>query len=233
MAGRAESDARVRAAYERRGRLGLDARYDYWQPSNLFIYQSRERAFLEVLRASGLLPLSGRRILDAVCGDGNVLLDLVRYGAEPAEIAGIDLLENRVEHARSRLPAADIRNANAQAIPFPDGAFDLVLAFTLISSVVEPVARGRVAAEIARVTAPGGLVVIYDFWVNPFNRHARSVKHSEVRRLFAGHTVSLGSVTLAPPLVRALAGRRGGWVASTLLEMLPFLRTHFLAGIHC
>src|SRR5207249_216906 len=105
--------------------------------------------------------------------------------------------------------SADLREADAQAIPFPDGAFDLVLAFTLLSSIVDPAARRRVVAEMIRVTAPGGLIVIYDFWINPFNRHTRSLKHAEVRELFAGHTVDFKAVTLAPPLVRLLAGRRG------------------------
>jgi len=131
------------------------------------------------------------------------------------------------------LPSADIKQADAQAIPFPDGAFDLVLAFTLLSSVVDPAARQRVAAEVARVTAPGGLIVIYDFWINPFNRRTRSLKRPEVERLFAGHVIDFRAVTLAPPLVRLLAGRRGGWVAATVLEMLPFLRTHFLAAVRC
>src|SRR5438045_7908800 len=133
MAGQAETAARVRAAYERRAALGLDARYDYWQPANLFTYQSRERAFLDLLREEGALPLDGRRILDAGCGDGNVLLELERYGGERRFLAGIDLLPERVERARTLLPSADIREADAQAIPFPDGAFDLVLAFTLLS----------------------------------------------------------------------------------------------------
>src|SRR5438445_12387369 len=124
MAGQAESAARVRAAYERRAALGLDARYDYWQPANLFIYQSRERAFLDLLRHQNVLPLEGRRILDAGCGDGNVLLDLERYGGERRFLAGIDLLPARVEQARALLPSADVREADAQAIPFPDDAFD-------------------------------------------------------------------------------------------------------------
>ena len=74
---------RVRAAYARRAELGLDARYDYWQPANLFIYQSRERALLSLLRQAGLLPLTGKRVLDVGCGNGAVLQDCVRYGARP------------------------------------------------------------------------------------------------------------------------------------------------------
>src|SRR5256885_12130725 len=114
MTGQAETAARVRAAYERRAALGLDARYDYWQPANLFTYQSRERTFLDLLREQRALPLDGRRILDAGCGDGNVLLDLQRYGAERRFLAGIDLLPDRVERARALVPSADVREADTQ-----------------------------------------------------------------------------------------------------------------------
>src|SRR5947208_4432747 len=95
---------RARDAYARRAELGLDARYDYWQPANLFIYQSRERALLSALRDAGLLPLAGRWVLDVGCGDGAVLRDLLRYGAKAEDLSGLDLLPERVERARALTP---------------------------------------------------------------------------------------------------------------------------------
>ena len=233
MAGPAEVAASVRAAYERRMAKGLDGRYEYREPTNLFIYQGRERALLSLLRENGLLPLTGRQILDAGCGDGNVLLDLVRYGGDPSSLSGVDLLEDRIARARELLPAAALSLGDIQSLAFPDASFDLVLAFTLLSSVVNPAGRAGVTRELVRVTRPGGLVVVYDFWLNPFNRNARSVKRSELRALFPGRKVDCRSITLAPPLVRLFVPRRGGWVAASILEMLPFLRSHFLAAVHC
>jgi len=223
--------ARVRAAYQRRAELGLDARYDYWTPANLFIYQSRERAFLRLLRDRDCLPLGQQRVLDVGCGDGSVLRDLLRYGARPENLCGVDLLPDRVERARERTPGASIEVGDAQSLPYPDARFDLILGFTLLSSVVDAVARRRVASEMLRVAKPGGQVVLYDFWVNPLNRDVRPLSHKDVDALFAGHTVAWRSVTLAPPITRLLAPRPGGWLACTLLEMLPFLRTHFLAAV--
>jgi ubiquinone/menaquinone biosynthesis C-methylase UbiE len=234
MAGDAENAAqRVRDAYERRAELGLDGRYTYWSPANLLIYQSRERVLLDLFGKERLLPLSGRSVLDVGCGDGNVLLDLVRYGAEQSRLAGVDLLPDRVERAASLLPKGDIRLADAQALPFKDQSFDLVLGFTLLSSIVEDGARRRVAAEMARVAVPGGLIVLYDFWVNPFNRDVRPLRRGEVGHLFPARPIGFRSLTLAPPLVRFFAERPGGWFAATLLEMLPFLRSHFLAAVRC
>src|SRR4051794_40634434 len=105
--GQDEAD-RVREAYARRAELGLDARYDYWQPANLFIYQSRERALLSALREAHLLSLMGRRVLDLGCGDGAVLRDLLRYGAKAEDLSGLDLLPERVARAQALTPGATI-----------------------------------------------------------------------------------------------------------------------------
>jgi len=222
---------RLRAAYARRDRLGLDARYDYWQPANLFIYQDRERAVLGLLGAAGFLPLTGRRVLDAGCGDGSVLLDMQRYGASPDDLHGIDLLPDRVESARARLPGAHMEAGDARTLPYDDASFDLTLGFTLLSSVVEPVARRAIASELARVTRPGGLIILYDFWTNPTNRDVRPLRRAEVRDFFPRRPIDFRSTTLAPPLTRALFHLPGGRVACNLLHVLPFLRTHFVAAV--
>jgi ubiquinone/menaquinone biosynthesis C-methylase UbiE len=223
---------RVRAAYERRARLGLDARYDYWQPANLFIYQHRERAVLQLLRAAGLLPLDGRRILDVGCGDGAVLRDMVRYGADPALLAGIDLLPDRVERARELTPGAVINAADARTLAFEDASFDIVLGFTLLSSVVEEQARLAVVAEMQRVTKPGGVILIYDFWINPLNRTVRPLRREHLRKLFPGRNIDFVSTTLAPPILRSLIKLPGGWFACSALDVLRFLRTHYVAAVH-
>jgi SAM-dependent methyltransferase len=223
--------ARVRAAYARRARLGLDDRYKRWTPANLFIYQERERLLLSLLNDRGLLPLTNCRILDAGCGDGSLLHQLVGYGAGEADLHGVDLLPDRVDRARALMPTADVRIADAQSLPFDDNCFDLVFAFTLLSSVVDRVARARVTSEVARVLRPDGLVVIYDFWVNPFNRDTRPVNRKELRRLFPGHEIDVRSLTLAPPLARLFAPLPGGWFMASALGMLPFLHTHLLAAV--
>jgi ubiquinone/menaquinone biosynthesis C-methylase UbiE len=218
---------RVGAAYARRREKGLDSRYSHADPANLYLYQQRERALLESLARHGLLPLTHRRILDVGCGDGSLLRDLTRYGARPENLAGADLLSWRLTAGDSA--GAVLAAADARRLPFADAGFDLVLAFTLLSSVVEAESRRLAASEMVRVLRPGGLALVYDFWLNPTNPDVRPVRLAEMRRLFAGCRVEARRLTLAPPLLRLVAPR--SWLACYLLEKVPFLQTHHLSAI--
>jgi SAM-dependent methyltransferase len=222
---------RVRVAYARRAERGLDERYAYWERANLFIFQSRERAFLDALREASLLPLAGKRVLDAGCGDGSVLRDLLRYGAVADDLYGVDLIADRVARARELTPGAHIEAGDLQKLSFETARFDLTLCFTVLSSVKDSSARQRVAAELQRVTKPGGVIVVYDFWLNPFNRDVKALKRDDLRALFPGREISFKRTTLAPPLTRLLLKAPGGWLAATLLEVIPFTSTHYIAAI--
>ena len=222
---------RIRAAYARREERGLEGRYSYWEPANLYLYQARERALVSLLGHSGLLPLTDLRVLDVGCGEGAVLRDLLRLGARPENLAGIDLLTGRLARARALNAGMAFSVADAAGLPYAEATFDVLLAFTLLSSIIDVEARGAAAAEMLRVLRPGGVLIVYDFWVNPRNPDVRPLRRAEVRRLLPGCTFDWRRVTLAPPLLRLLAPAPGGWLACYLLEKLPFLCTHFLVAV--
>jgi SAM-dependent methyltransferase len=222
---------RIRAAYARREERGLEGRYSYWEPANLYLYQARERALVSLLAGAGLLPLTNLRVLDMGCGEGAVLRDLLRLGARPENLAGVDLLVTRLAKAGALNSGMAFSVADAASLPYADASFDLLLAFTLLSSIIDVAARGATASEMLRVLRPGGVLVVYDFWVNPRNPDVRPLRRAEVRRLFPGCTFNWRRVTLAPPLLRLLASAPGGWLVCYLLEKLPFLCTHFLAAV--
>jgi ubiquinone/menaquinone biosynthesis C-methylase UbiE len=93
--------------------------------------------------------------LDAGCGDGRFLAAL---DAElPERVAGVDIAATIVETARARMPRADLRQANIEALPFADGEFDLVLCSQVIEHVLDAPAAIR---ELRRVLRPGGRLVI-------------------------------------------------------------------------
>jgi ubiquinone/menaquinone biosynthesis C-methylase UbiE len=221
---------RILAEYSRRAG---DVAAEQYEPTNLaqlFIRQTLERATVGMLGEAGALPLAGRRVLDVGCGYGQWLADLETLGAERALLAGIDLVEERAEKARARLGGADIREGDATELRFEDGSFDLVLQSMMFSSILDPSVKRRAASEMARVLAPGGVVLWYDFFVNsPRNPNVRGVGRREVEELFPGFDLRWRRVTLAPPLLRALAPRLRPLAGA--LQGLRVLNTHALATL--
>lgn len=220
---------RIREAYRRRVSRGLDSRQGLGDPAAAFIHRARLRAAVVLLHAHGIVSLGGLRIVDLGCGDGALLRDAIRLGADPRMLLGVDMLHERVDQARARTPGAPLVRADAGRLPVKDGAVDVALAFTLFSSITDEATRLAIAREAMRILGPGGLLVVYDFWLNPFNRDVRPLTAGDLRRLFAGRRLDLRRVTLAPPLTRATARRAP--VLARLLERLPLLRSHYLAAV--
>lgn len=202
--------------------------YDHLSPSERYIHRTRDEAMLALLRRHGVASLAGRRVLELGCGEGSFLRSLLSYGAEPRLLEGVDLRPGRVAAARRLVPGARLAAADGAALPYEDAVFDLAFAFTFFSSVVDPAPRRRAATEAMRVLRAGGLLVVYDFWVNPLNARVRPLGAAELRSLFAPRRVEMERVTLAPPIVRALGGRPA---LCGPLERLALLRTHLLAAV--
>jgi SAM-dependent methyltransferase len=98
----------------------------------------------------------GVRVLDVGAGDGNVALACARRGAE---VAACDVAAAMVRRGRARCEAHEVawERADAQELPYLDGAFDL--AVTAFGAALAPRA-GRAARELARVLRPGGRLVL-------------------------------------------------------------------------
>jgi SAM-dependent methyltransferase len=221
---------RIRTEYARRRRDLPRDLYGWNRQVNQFFYCQTFRACVDAFTQEGMFPLDGKRVADIGCGTGNWLLDFVKWGASPRDLCGIDLDESRLEHARTRLPEADIVLGDASTPPWPDASFDLVTQFTVFTSILDPDMKLGLAAEMLRILKPSGLILWYDFRVdNPANRNVRGVSRREIVTLFPGNKITLGSLTLAPPLARRIVP--ASWTAALLLERIPFLRTHYLALI--
>ena len=111
--------------------------------------------------AAHLLPhlRPGLRVLDVGCGPGALSAELARTVA-PGELHGIDMEPSQVELSRSAASAggldnAEFRVADAVALPFDDGFFDVVHFHNVLMHVPDV---GAVLAEAKRVLKPGGLI---------------------------------------------------------------------------
>lgn len=201
------------------------ARYAAWRASPL-------GALTETLEQRLLLALlgdpRGRRVLDVGCGDGTLACILARRGAL---VTGVDPDPAMLEAARARAEPAGVGvrfvEGRAERLDFPDDAFDLVVASTVLCFV--PDAAGTLR-ELARVVHPGGRLVLGELgrwslwalvrqvrgWLGaPTWRTARFRTASELRALVEAAGCSVDAVRGAvfyPPvatLARLLAPRDG------------------------
>lgn len=219
---------RVRAEYRRREAAIEAGRYAPWQPAELLMRAGRKRVAATLLWRAGVFPQAGDRCLEIGYGRLGWLADLIDWGVRESDLSGIELDERRAEVARRALPAAELLVGDATELPWPDDTFRLVVASTVLTSVLDERVRRRIAHEAARVLAPGGALLWYDFAVNnPRNPHVRRVTRQELHSLFPALQGPVRRVTLAPPLARFLARR--SWTGALLLEAVPWLRTHLLA----
>lgn len=214
---------------DRERRLAGKDLYSWFNTANLFALQQRQRAIHHSLKRLGVSDLSGLRILEVGCGQGGVLHEFLCMGARPENLFGLDLLMDRLVVAGQSLQGAHFQRADGCSLPFRAHCFDLVMQYTAISSVLDPDLRKGMCTEMLRVLKPGGLILSYDFWLNPTNKQTRGLDLKEIRASFPGCRIDPQRITLAPPIARRLAPL--SWGLCLFLESLKVFNTHYLAAI--
>ena len=200
-------------------------RHSILELGNLLMVQERERFLLRLFRGAAITRLDDVRVFEAGCSTGYNLRQMVQWGGSPANMAGIDIDPGAIDYCAAHSPNIRWHAGSADAIPEADGSFDLTLAFTLFSSVVDAGIASGIATELLRITRPGGRVVLYDMRRrNPSNPDVHPITNEAVRGWFPGCRIQQTAITLAPPLAR-LAGRRAPWLYGPLAAIPP-LRTH-------
>jgi SAM-dependent methyltransferase len=120
-----------------------------------------------VLDAPMLARATGRGFRDALdlgCGEGRFCRML---GARGLRCAGIDPTAALIDRARALDAAGDYRVARAEALPFEDADFDLVVSYLSLIDIDDTAAA---IAEARRVLRPGGTFLIAN--LQPFNSAA-------------------------------------------------------------
>jgi SAM-dependent methyltransferase len=123
----------------------------------------------------------GAHVLDVATGTGNLAIPLARCGAV---VTGMDIAPNLLEQARERATAAGViaqfDEGDAEALPYADARFDVVV--SMFGAMFAPRPE-LVAAELARVLKPGGVLAMANW--NPAS--------------FSGQMFKLGSQHVPPP----------------------------------
>jgi SAM-dependent methyltransferase len=126
------------------------ASYDTWfdQPWGAYASTVEHQLLLDAVSS-----LDGLRVCDAGCGTGRFA---ARLEAAGACVTGVDRDPAALAIASTRL-TGDLVEGDVQSLPFADGQFDVTFAVTVCEFTADP---AGVVAELARITRPGGHVVI-------------------------------------------------------------------------
>jgi SAM-dependent methyltransferase len=139
--------------------------------------------------------------------------DLVRFARAGAHVTGVDLTEHAVALARRRLELeglpGDVSVVDAEALPFPDGAFDRVYSWGVLHHTPD---TARAVSEALRVLRPGGRLcamlyarrswVAYALWT----RHAllRGRPRRSLADVLTAHMESEGTKAFTPAELKGL-----------------------------
>jgi SAM-dependent methyltransferase len=139
----------------------------------------------ERLLAEWLPHGRARRLLKTDLFDEAVGAGLVASLQKRAtEVVAIDVSPAVVELARSRHPGMDARPADTRALPFEDGAFDVVLSNSTLDHFESLTDVRAALAELRRVLEPGGrLVLTLDNGANPLVLLRNALPESLLSRL--------------------------------------------------
>ena len=152
---------------------------------------------------------------------------MLRLGAEPSNIAGVELNETRLNLAGKRLPDTVDLSLN---LDLNDTTFDVVILFTVLSSIVDQATRRSVAQSLWGRVRKGSLIFVYDFkFNNPKNSNVSKVTYREIFDYFPGREHSFEKVVLAPPIARRVYPK--SWFFGQCLNGMPFLRSHFVCCV--
>ena len=221
-------ERRIHEAYARRRSGSLYSRFNR---AYLFMVQEREQYFLDLLAHYGLASLEAKKILEIGCGNGDLLRDFIKWGAQPENLVGVELIPNRVAEAVNVCPKnVKIQQGNAADLQFPDETFDIVFQSTVFTSVLDTVTKKQMAAEMCRVLKRDGLILWYDYHMNnPLNPDVKGVRLREIKALFPNSDIRVQRITLAPPISRRVA--QYSWLICYLLSKIPWLCSHYIGVI--
>jgi demethylmenaquinone methyltransferase/2-methoxy-6-polyprenyl-1,4-benzoquinol methylase len=150
---------------------GVASRYDR---TNTVLSFGRDRSWRRATRLA--LDLSpGERCLDLAAGTGVSTLELARGGAS---LIGADLSVGMLTAGRRARPEVALIAGDALALPFADHTFDAVTISFGLRNIVDTAGALR---EMARVTRPGGRLVVCEF-STPVNAAFRTVYLSYLMR---------------------------------------------------
>jgi ubiquinone/menaquinone biosynthesis C-methylase UbiE len=169
--------------------------------------RGRERRFREHVLSFARLQ-RGESVLDVGCGTGTLAIAAKHHVGPTARVDAIDASPQMIARARKKARNADVdiafHHASAEALPFADAQFDVVLSTVMLHHLPRR-ARQQCTGEIRRVLKPAGRVLVVDFgppsggrrtFIGHFHRHGHTKVEDIIALLTAAglQTIESGAV---------------------------------------
>jgi ubiquinone/menaquinone biosynthesis C-methylase UbiE len=143
----------------------------------------------------------GRTLLEVGCGIG---IDLVRFARGGALVTGVDVSTTAIELARKNfelhgLTPLGLRVANGEALPYPDGSFDVVYGHGVVQYTAD---APQLIRECHRVLQPGGeaIFMVYNrvSWLNALSKLMKVPLEHEDAPVLKKYSISEFRALLSP-----------------------------------
>lgn len=212
---------------KREHELGRD-RHHFWNREVLLQTLAYDASVISALRSIDIQP-SEATILDVGCGEGGSIVNYLRLGFDPSKIYGIDILEDRIQSARKKLPHIHFVLGDASEMDmFKEGQFDIVTGTGIFLAIPEEALAVRIAQEMLRIVKHGGHIVLAEWRYNkPGSFDYTAVTRKRISALFNVGTQSLILAAykgeLVPPVGRFLSKHSLDFIYFGLRFAVPFL----------
>ncbi len=199
-------------------------------PWNVAVLRERHKALAHCLKLiDRKQKLHDLEMLDVGCGNGLFINEMIGMGIDPGRVCGLDLFQDRIDSARSHVPASvTLQRADFLTIR-PEAKYNLICLCTTLSSIPEDGARVKFLKHTRQHLKAGGFLLIYDFdrsrswsksvFVKPITTDVIATE-SATRLLWRARVTP--SFFLGHRLTRRLP-----WI-NPILFWLPPLKTHFV-----
>ncbi len=145
------------------------------------------KLFADFTQAIGAdrLRRTGLKLLDWGCGCGRISAMFLRYRPE-VQVTGVDIADNCVQWCRKNLAGGRFLTTGLYPpLPFPDGAFDVVLASSVMTHLKRE-AQGQWLREMRRILAPGGLLLASVLGRYAYQRQSATAGRSLLEKVKTG-----------------------------------------------
>ena len=138
------------------------------------VVRTKEMDFVRNFVGGVLQDRKDADVLDAGCGNGYVLQELVGSGLQ-ARFQGFDYSPELVSIAQGRdLPGCQVQRGDVRSLPFPDDAFDAAYTVRVLINLLDWSDQELGLAEIHRVLKPGGLYLMIECFEEALERNNKA-----------------------------------------------------------